>query len=215
MVAAIQSDLRETQPSLHLHIRQTARAVIRGTYVVWSDEGKELDRYQVAIYLPGRYPNKLPIVKEVGGRIPRIPDRHINHDGTACVLVPEDRGRCFPPGARFSEYLSGPLHDFFLGQTYYEREGKWPFDHWSHGVKGILEYYQALTGVTGEYTVINFVRVLSYPKLKKSLLCPCGSNKRLQWCCYDKIVHLREIIDQVVPQRSLKMLVAMKRHYSR
>jgi len=51
--------------------------LLRGTFVVWFDDRKELDRYQVEIRLLGRHPKKLPIVKEVGGRIPRNPDRTV------------------------------------------------------------------------------------------------------------------------------------------
>ena len=210
MIEAIQSDLRQRQPNLHLHIHGNGRSEIRGTFVVWSDDRKELDRYQVEIRLLGRYPKKLPIVKEVGGRIPRNPDRHVNRDGSACVLMPEDRGRCFPEGAPFSAYLDGPLHDFFLSQTWYEREGKWPFDQWSHGALGILEYYRNLIGVTDGHTVSRYVRVLSYPKIKRHLLCPCGSGKRLCVCCYDQMMQLRSTTDPEFAKRSLRMLEAAK-----
>ena len=210
MVEAMQSDLRNNQPNLHLHIHQNGRAEICGTYIVWSDEGKELDRYKIEIRLPGRYPKKLPIVREVGGRIPRIPDRHVTGDGTACVLMPEDRGRCFPEGAPFSKFLNGPLRDFFLSQAWFEQQGEWPFKQWKHGVEGIFEYYRELTGVMDTHAVIRYVRVLSYPRLKGHILCPCGSKSRLRDCCHEQVSRLRETVDPVFAKRSLKALNSIK-----
>ena len=91
------------------------------------------------------------------------------------------------------------------------RKGNWPFDQWSHGVIGILEYYQNLTEVTDANTVIKYVRVLWYPKLKGSLLCPCASGKYLKSCCYDQVLKLRNTIDPANAKRSLKTLEALQR----
>ncbi len=125
------------------------------------------------------------------------------------MLIPEDRGRCFPEGAPFSEYLNGPLRDFFLSQTWFEQEGEWPFKHWSHGVEGIFEYYRELTGVTDADAVIRYVRVLSYPRLKGHILCPCGRNARLRDCCHERVARLRETVDPILAKRSLQALEAI------
>ena len=43
------------------------------------------DTYYIQIEIPSRYPKKLPLTREIGGRILRIPDNHINEDGSFCL----------------------------------------------------------------------------------------------------------------------------------
>jgi hypothetical protein len=207
MVASIRAALREHQPHLHLLIQLNGRATVFGQFLVLSDNGQEIDRYQVEIQLPPKFPKMLPIVKEVGRRIPVKVERHINSaDGTACVLYPEDRWRCFPEGADFSVYLNGPLRDFFLGQSYFEREGRWPFGEWGHGVDGTMEYYAELIGSTDRDTIIRFVTVMTYPRIKRKLLCPCGSKLYVGNCCITKVNDLRSKIDRRLAKRSLNAI---------
>ena len=106
----------------------------------------------------------------------------------------------------FSEYLDGPLRDFFLSQAWFEQHGEWPFKQWKHGVEGIFEYYRELTGVMDANAVIRYVRVLSYPRLKGHIQCPCGSKLRLRDCCYEQVSRLRRTVDPVFAKRSLKAL---------
>jgi hypothetical protein len=62
--------------------------ILEGDFPVVA-EGKVRDRYSVEIILARDHPNSLPVVREVAGRIPRRADRHMNDDGTACVLLPD------------------------------------------------------------------------------------------------------------------------------
>jgi hypothetical protein len=88
----IRSELAVRFPSLHIF---AADRVIRGTLPIEHD-GVELDRFLVEVELT-RLEADLPIVREIGGRIPRLRDlRHINADGSACVCLPEDYFLKFP-----------------------------------------------------------------------------------------------------------------------
>ena len=93
----IRTGLRLRQPNLHL-LREDSGLVVRGMFAVLSPEGRTLDRYKISIELPADYPRSLPVVRELGGRISHEPDCHVEPDGRACILLPDDRWRCFPPG---------------------------------------------------------------------------------------------------------------------
>ena len=207
LVPSVQNALRTHQPHLHLVIQPDGRAEVVGKFIVRGEGGVEIDRYEIAIRLLARFPKDLPVVKETGGRIPRSEKCHINEsDGTACVLYPEDRWRCFPEDADFSVYLNGPLRDFFLGQSYFERKGKWPFGEWGHGVKGTIEFYGELIGNTDPSTIVRFVAALTYPKIKGKLSCPCGSGQYVRDCCIDQVYELRGKIDAKLAKRSLNSI---------
>lgn len=206
----IRADLRAHYPSLHLFIEPDGSAAVRGTFPVLSPEGRVLDRYQVTIELPADYPRSLPVVREVGSRIPWKPEFHVNPDGAACVLLPDDRWRCFPEGAPFVRFLDGPVHDFFLGQSLVALGEGWPFGQWSHGAKGVYEYYQWLFETEDPSTIRRYLEVLAKLNYKGHLLCPCGSGEKIRRCCRARIADLRDKIPPVVARKALETLGARK-----
>src|SRR5436189_2052332 len=80
-IAGVYPDLRVTNEGGVIHVRGSFPIV---------HEGEVLDRFQITIELPHDFPKTVPVIREIGGRIPWIPDRHINPNGEACVLVPEE-----------------------------------------------------------------------------------------------------------------------------
>lgn len=202
----VRAALRERQPNLHLHVSSSGCATIRGTFAVRGPDGRELDRYQVSIELPDDYPDSLPVVRETGGRIPWCEDRHVERNGCACLFLPDDRWNCFPRGAPFSTYLSGPVHNFLLSQTVYAETGKWPFGECAHGNQGVLHYYRGLLGTEDDLSVRRFLHVLAKLDLNRGQNCPCGSQRKMKTCCVRKITDLRSKISRETAARSLARL---------
>jgi hypothetical protein len=205
-IEEIRADLLEKYPNLHIFINHDGNPEIAGSFPVRGSRGEELDRYSVSIILPKTYPKDLPIVYEVGHRIPRNPSYHINPDGSACVLIPEDRWRCFPEGSPFFQYLDVPLYNFFLSQTCYAEKGIWPFGQWKHGSKGVSEYYQWLIGSEDNLTLHRFLHILKKNNLKKHYDCPCSSGLQVKKCCLTKI---RDLRSKISPQAASKALESL------
>lgn len=202
LAAEIEQDLG-SYPQLHLVLAGPGQAHVRGGFPVRSADGKEVDHYLVRIELPDDYPDALPIVFEVGERIPRIADRHINPGGSACVMLPDDRWRSFPPGARFRQFLDGPMHQFFLAQSLVELGEPWPFGQWSHGAKGRLEYYQSLFSTTDFDVIKRTLGLLAKLDFKPHVACPCGRGRRVRECCASR---LRELRRRIPPEVALSAL---------
>ena len=144
----------------------------RQGYHIWDVDGRELDSFRVSIELPPNYPEDLPVVREVGGRLDWKSDLHINPEnseapGTACVLIPDDRWQCFPIGSRFRVYLEGPLHNFFLAQHCVAKGEPWPFGQWDHGERGVYEYYRWLIPTESNEVVRRFLHLLAKLELKE------------------------------------------------
>ncbi len=199
----IRKDLAAHFPTLHLFTGPGGTgAEVRGTFPVLGEGGRVLDTFQVRIKLPPGYPRELPITWETGGRIPWISDRHIDADGTACVLLPDERWRVFPVGAAFLQYLRGPLHSFFLSQVAFETDGKWPFGEWAHGENGVIELYTELLGTSDVITIWRFLRTLAQTPLDLTAGCPCGSPRRVRDCCRRKIEELRRKVPRSDAARS-------------
>ena len=180
------AEVEASYPNLHVHVVDDV-VFVRGTFPV-AHEGEVFDRYQIEIELPRGYPGSIPVVREIGGRIPCIKDFHMNpSDGTACVLLLDERWEVWPIGSSLLEFLNVPVRNFFLGQSLVERGDAWPFGHWKHGTDGIREYYAKLLGTDDVRGIKKYLEYLSKKKIKGHWPCACNSGKRLRDCHGDAV----------------------------
>jgi hypothetical protein len=111
LVAALETGY----PSMRLVVGE-GQHVVKGAFNV-EHEGKFLAGFQIEVLLDVSDVLGLPTVKEVGGRIPRSPERHVNADGSACLYLPEDLAvRCREP-FNIIGFLDGPVRTYFVGQA--------------------------------------------------------------------------------------------------
>lgn len=181
----IHHQLQANYPSLHL-IASGSTSPIRGSFPVKHD-GKEIDRFLIEVTLPKDFPKAVPIVHEMGGRIPRTVDRHTYESGALCLFLPEERWRYWPEGSSFLDFLTGPVNDFFLSQLYFEQTGEWPFGERRHGALGILDYYVEELGTDDLRIIAKCLQYLSAPQPKGHWLCFCGSGRKMRHCHFELI----------------------------
>lgn len=212
-VEDLSRDLRNTFPTLHAFRNKAGNVEVAGALVVRGASDEELDRYSISIELLPEFPDKLPIVRETGGRIPWDADRHVEPDGRACVMIEEDRWSCFPAGSSLIDFIHIPVANFFLSQSYFEEHGEWPFGEWKHGFGGVLQCYKLLIGTQSSLTVHRFLYVLAKQDLKPHYECPCGSGKQIKKCCMAKIADLRMKIPWGLARTRLRSFQGAKRPY--
>jgi hypothetical protein len=194
-------EVQGVYPNLHFYPGGD-RVIVRGTFPI-VHEGEELDRYTVEIVLLANYPDAVPVIFEIGERIPRNADHHINRKtGEACLFVPDERWSVYPRGTTLLHFLKGPVRNFFLGQSIFRRTGEWPFGQRAHGANGIREYYSELLGTKDAGVILGYLECLSRPTLKGHWPCPCKSAKRLRDCHGPQIADLRTKIPVTVARRS-------------
>lgn len=202
LLVAMQEETRATYPHLHFYVRRPM-VYVTGSFPVHQD-GVEIDLFQVEIQLPFDFPWGIPRVREVGRRIPRIADRHMYPDGTACLFVDEDWIIANPEGTDWLTFLNGPVRNFFIGQCLVEAGAGWPFGERSHGAKGILECYAGLTGTNDLRIAYNYLQTLSKKKVKGHWPCPCGSSMKIRDCHKQMIWSLKQRIPHQASQNSWK-----------
>jgi len=183
LLDAMRHELAEHHPDLHLSIiRGTAQ--IRGSFVV-SDAGRALARFAIEIDIPHDYPRGVPVVREVGGHVPRTADFHVNAGGSACLFLPEERWRVWPEGSSMLTFLDGPMRHFFIGQALKALGEDWPFGERTHGIEGALEYCKDVLQSDDEAFVNACLAMLSQPGFKGfrgHWPCPCESGLRIREC---------------------------------
>jgi len=179
--AEIVAALKAPYPSLRLVVTDGSR-VVKGALNV-EHAGQFIAGYQIDVLLHVRDVLGLPTVREVGGRIPRVPERHVNtEDGSACLYLPEDLlVRCKEPFGIVG-FLDGPVRNFFLGQACVESGVPFPFGEWAHGAAGMKEMLSSVVGFEDVNTCVSFLEMLGGKVIKAHWLCPCGSRRPLRDC---------------------------------
>ena len=175
-------------PTLHLD-----GPTLRGTLPV-EFENRELDRFAVEIDLTPVVEGNLPKVREVGGRIPWLLDRHVDSHGVACVCLPQDFLLRHTGHFDLSLFVEGPVRDFFIGQALVERGVAWPHGEWAHGEQAYKDWLdEFIRDATGEQLAA-YLRTLSKYEMKGHLPCPCGSGQRIRNCHLQFLMLLRKMI---------------------
>lgn len=206
----VQRAVAQHQPELTVS-RTDSFIILDGLFVVSGPAGP-FDSYQIKAGISGGFPADEPVVFEEGGRIPRIADRHVFPDQGNCCLGVWEEWLLTAPDHRFESFLTGPMHDYFVSQTYYEVHGEWPFGERSHGRLGILEAYSDLLGIAlNEKTIADYLQLLSRQTIKGHALCPCGSGRRLRKCHADDLEYLCRKIPPVMAKRMHRTIAPTKK----
>ena len=185
--------------------------LVRGQYLLFengtiANPAGPISEFDIEMVLSERFPSREPQVFEVGGRIPRVADRHVNEDGDCCITVWENWLVCADDHS-FAAFMAGPVNEFFLGQYWFEKTGKWPFGERAHGTKGLEEAYaDALSIPNKKKDLIYHLRLLSKDWPKGHWLCPCGSGKLLRHCHRDEMMALHRRVPPRIAKRMLRRL---------
>jgi len=145
-------------------------------------------------------------VRETGGRIPWIIDRHVLPDGSACVCLPADYFLRHPGPFDLLAFLDGPVCGYFIGQALVEQGEPWPQGEWRHGNDGLNDWYREFLDGLSPRQLRAYLETLAVQELKGHLLCPCGSGRRLRSC---HLPFLR-LLRRAIPVSRARELLARK-----
>jgi hypothetical protein len=200
----LKKTLRDYYPTLSA-VRENGTLLIRGQFPIVS-EGEVLDRFQIEIEVPRDFPDAVPILRETGERVPPVPDRHVNSNGEACPLVPEE-WMILPKEQRtIIHFLQGPVRNFFLFQSFADRGLEWLAGQRDHGRPGLLQAYGEMLGVSDSAAIPKYLDYLGRKEIKGHWDCPCGGGKRLRDCHRDQIRGLQHRIPRWVAKSAFDRL---------
>jgi hypothetical protein len=126
----------------------------------------------------------IPKVQEIGGRIKREPDQHVNGDGTLCLgtdLRIRTKLGTEPTLMRFVERCLIP----YLAGTRWREDGLGSYINGElpHYGAGVIEDYQEILGVRGAQAIQRGLILASLRRrVANKRSCPCGCDERLGRC---------------------------------
>lgn len=162
------------------------------------------DVYKVQIKFERNGESLFPQVREFGGEfegfsrksgIPLI-DLHIQPNGTLCLCPRQEEKRIMPNGLNLDVLFNQLIIPFFYNQSFYKKFKERPWQDYSHGSLGTLEYYFRSKILNDESLVMATLETLeeeqkstefyslcfkNIKKIKK-FPCPCGSRKKFLDC---------------------------------
>jgi len=181
--------IRQKYPSLHYIVQENKIQLVGEIYIQEID-----DSYSIKIEFPSDYPNSLPIVISDSEELKRDIDLHIYSDGSCCLCLPHLEEFYFPKGSSIDVFIENLVKPFFANQAYYKITGKWLNGEYSHGLKGIYEFYSEIFECNDAYIILQllYLSIKSAPNYNKK--CYCGSNKSIKKCHLQNIVKLKKIV---------------------
>lgn len=203
LLCELREDLERRYPDLLLSVEGDL-VRLRGSFPV-IDDGAELDRFYIEVTIPAEFPRKIPVVRELAGRVPRSPDWHTFDAGTLCVIVPEE-WLANPDSGSILAFLDGPVRNYFIGHALAECGRQRPMGERPHGRAGLLEAYGELIGISDAAAIEKCLSYLARDRVKGHWDCYCGSGKRLRHCHMTQIIELQKRVPPSVAAMGLERL---------
>lgn len=203
VLVQLKLELAQKYPDLCLVLENNLVHLKGGFSIV--HEGVELDRFQVDIMVPADFPDHIPVVWELGGRVPRTADWHTYISGSLCVIVPEE-WLINPVAGSVMAFLDGPLRNYFIAHALAEAGSGRPMGERAHGGPGLIEAYGEMVGKKEPGVIQRYLICLAKEQVRGHLDCPCGSGKRLRNCHMQDLLALHEKIPARIAKMALKRL---------
>lgn len=180
---------------------------LEGLFPIMTNSGSILRQYRLHVVFPHNYPKWIPDTFLLEQNIERIPDRHIDRDGRACLCLPHEIIEILKGEIRFETYFDLLLKPWLFGQMYYDEHGHWPGTTREHGKEGIIQGFSELLGIENKYVVEQFAKLLVRKnKAKGHEPCPCGSGLKLRYCHSDFYNQCRESLPKEAIDMYRKLL---------
>lgn len=186
--------LLEHYPGLSLRACHTSAVRIEGVFefaAAPSHQEAIADRYDVRIDVPESFPRAVPAVYEIAGRIPA--SFHTNPDQTLCLGSPFRIAQLLREAPTLLAFVESCLVPYLYGFSFREKHGVLPFGELTHGLRGILDEYHHIFGLSDDKACLEMIRLASMKKREANQrICPCGSGRRLGKCHNRILNSLRE-----------------------
>lgn len=155
---------------------------LKGILDIPDDENNIVGSFAIEIYPTVGFPYRFPKLLEVGGDIPCEVDWHKYSDNSCCLTVPANEILICKNGITILRFIKEHAIPYFANQLYRKKTGKY-LNEYSHGIKGIYEFYVDLFHSKDFSIWIKCLNVaMGKSKIERNSPCYCGSNIKYKKC---------------------------------
>lgn len=190
-VQGIEQFIRD-YPEMSIAPSHGSVTVLRGvfSFIARSNGGIEIsDSYHLHIVVPTAFPREIPKVTEVGRKIPRDGNHHVNKDdNTLCLGSPIRLLKLVSEKPNLIGFTERCLVPYLYAISYkLQNEAGFPFGELAHGGQGVVDDYLNLFGLSSQEQVILTLESLGRKRrIANKGLCPCGCGRRLGICKFNR-----------------------------
>lgn len=169
-----------------------------------------MDEYRVRIEVPLTLSSEPPKAYELGGRIPRTADNHVNPAGDLCLGSPLRVLAVLGFMPTLVAFVEKCLVPFLYAASWRARGMPgFPFDELAHGAAGLVDDYERLFSIKGRKRVAYALLLLATQKrVANKMLCPCGCGLRLAKCkLHASFVRFRRLAPRSFYRRQAKIVL--------
>lgn len=168
-------------PELEVSVRDN-QEILCGTFRVIDDEGREWNNFEIQIRFSEVFPYGFPQLLEVGGKIPKIPDWHVNPNGTCCITIPLLELISCKNGLTIRQFIENHVKPYLFNQAHRIKKGYYANQEFSHGASGVYEYYNEIFKEKKVNKIITYLQNIKSTKIGKKALCFCGKKAKFRKC---------------------------------
>jgi len=171
-------------PSLSIKLKDEYPVKIFGNFIIEDDQGQPQGNFDIEVQVPAAYPYAFPTLKETSEKIlPRTQDRHIDVNGIICYENPRILELSQHQGISLVDFFRRYVQPFFCWQLLYDIEGPGLLGGWSHGNKGIKEFYEDALKTNDERAIRAILSaIITHSLPGRNDACMCGSGKKYKRC---------------------------------
>lgn len=189
------TDVLQEFPSLSIKERN-GKKYLKGILDIADEDLNIIGSYLIEIRFSDQFPFRFPLLYEVGNDIPNDIDWHKYSDNRCCITVlPDEILKC-KSGISINDFIKKYCFAFFANHIYRKKENHYLNGEYSHGPKGLKEFYISLLRTEKKEELIsfyNYVFGVSNIKYKRNDKCFCGSSKKFKICHFKLFDIIRDI----------------------
>jgi len=173
-------------------VEDSEEKYLQGELQVVDRSGVFWESYQLEIKHHPDFPYRFPKVFEISDKIPKIADWHINKDHSFCIDVDASEIIKCKDGLSLIEFIEKELTPYLFNQTHRKVQGHYVGGEYSHGLKGIYEFYSdsLKTGDNVRKTLSLMMFIATHSRPNRSNKCFCESGELFRHChrkAYDEL----------------------------
>jgi len=165
-------------------VEKNDKKFLWGELQIIDNNDKHWESYQLEIKHHPDFPKRFPKVYEISNKIPKIADWHIYEDKSCCIdVLPSEIIKC-KDDLSLLAFIEKELTPYFFNQTHRRVEGYYIGGEYSHGNRGIYEFYadKLKTGDDIRHTLSLMSFIASNSRPNRSNKCFCGTGKLFRHC---------------------------------
>lgn len=183
-------------PELSFLQTEDGKPFITGNLPLKDEAGCVVDCYEIMVMPSPDFPERFPLVFEIGGRLPHNIDWHVFPEGHCCIAnIPEEILAC-RDGMTLHGFISDRVIPYFFNQKFREVHGYF-LNERSHGALGNIEFFMDLLATKNLSFIGYFLRfVLRGMELNRVDTCFCGSGRKYRHCHREAYRTVRRFKDE-------------------